>query len=345
MKILLAKRRALGDTVLLNSTVQNIAAKFPSAQISVLVPGAFAAVLKGNPAIKNIWSYEEGFFSLLQKIRAEKFDYYFHLHASTHIDFLALLSGAKKKAHHRQNKDTEQAYGKHPNALEWDGFFLQQYLGKDLPALAPTPKIYLSEEEKKWGQEFWRRWKVEGKNVFFLGLGASRATKRWLPKHFAALAELLKFRMDAIPVIVTGPGEAELLFSGSVIDEMRAHGFRPIPMGGGKGDFIHVPLLTVRELACALSAARAYVGNDSGPKHIAVAAGIPTFTFFGPEDPVEWHPYSREEHPLLFIEHLSCRKEDNGRWCSIPVCVQEQHRCMRNLDPLSAYEMIAKRLA
>jgi heptosyltransferase-2 len=137
-----------------------------------------------------------------------------------------------------------------------------------------------------------------------------------------------------VPAIITGPGEAEERFGGEVIDQLRAKGLRP--RDGGKGDFIHAAGLGVRELAAALSVCRAYVGNDSGPKHLAVAVGIPTFTFFGPEDPVEWHPYDRALHPVFFLPGLACRREDQGRWCGLQLCTEERHRCMADLDPLEA---------
>ena len=183
--------------------------------------------------------------------------------------------------------------------------------------------------------------------MVFLGLGASRPTKRWPTQHFARLAELMRDRADLIPAMITGPGEAEAVFSGQVLDEMRARGLRSMG-AGGKGDFLHLAGFGVRKLAQALSAVRAYLGNDSGPKHIAAAVGIPTFTFFGPEDPGEWHPYSRERHPVFFREDLPCRREDQGRWCGLETCDlqgQEFHRCMSELDPIDAWNQLERSLS
>jgi heptosyltransferase-3 len=44
------------------------------------------------------------------------------------------------------------------------------------------------------------------------------------------------------------------------------------------------------ELACWLAAARIYIGNDSGPTHLAAAVGTPVVALFGPSDPVVWAP-------------------------------------------------------
>ncbi len=336
MKVLLAKRRALGDTVLLSATIESLARTRPEVEISVLVPAAFAAVLEGNPHIRALYTFEESWLSLLPRLRSERFDYFLQLHASPRARWLAYLAGAHAVALHYQNAETEKAYGKHPNALEWDLFFLKGVLGGSLEPCAP--RIYLQEDEKRQGRTFWGGWGEDGSRVVVLGLGASRSTKRWPPAHFARLAELLRERMNLIPAILCGPGEEEAHFAGRVVDELRALGLRPLE--GKKGDFIYTAGLSVRQLALALGAARAYVGNDSGPKHMAVAVGIPTFTFFGPEDPVEWHPYSRAEHPVFFLPGLRCRAEDNGRWCGIPECMAERHRCMQDLAPLDVIEPI-----
>jgi ADP-heptose:LPS heptosyltransferase len=339
VKILLAKRRALGDTVLLSSAVAQLKRALPGAEVSVLVPAAFAPVLEGNPEIRRIFLYEEGWWKLLPGLRREGFDYFLQLHASPGNRWLGWGAGAKRAFFHFQNGETEKAYGKHPNALEWDGFFFRSLFGGEISLPAPPPRIYLAPAEKE--SSYWSP--VGPKRVVMLGLGASRPTKRWLPRHFARFALLLRERKDLHPAVVVGPGEEEALFAGAVIDEMRALGLRAIQ--GGKGDFFHLAGLSVRDLARALHGIRAYVGNDSGPKHMAAALGVPTVTLFGPEDPVEWHPYDLAAHPVFFIPNLDCRREDNGRWCGISVCEEsgpERHRCMRDIDPLDVFAMLTR---
>jgi ADP-heptose:LPS heptosyltransferase len=92
--------------------------------------------------------------------------------------------------------------------------------------------------------------------------------------------------------------------------------------------------LPLRTVAAMLRHCSVLAGNDSGPKHLAVAAEIPTVTLFGPEHPFEWHPYPQDRHPYFFIENLSCRQDaDPGKppWCAKVTCVEERHRCMREI--------------
>lgn len=44
------------------------------------------------------------------------------------------------------------------------------------------------------------------------------------------------------------------------------------------------------DLACWLASARIYIGNDSGPSHLAAAVGTPVVALFGPSDPAVWAP-------------------------------------------------------
>jgi ADP-heptose:LPS heptosyltransferase len=47
---------------------------------------------------------------------------------------------------------------------------------------------------------------------------------------------------------------------------------------------------TLEELREALAGAVLVVGNDSGPTHLAAAAGRPVVVLFGPTDPAVWAP-------------------------------------------------------
>jgi len=49
--------------------------------------------------------------------------------------------------------------------------------------------------------------------------------------------------------------------------------------------------LDVRELIALIAGARIFVGNDSGPVHIAAATGRPVVAIYGPTNPAQWHPW------------------------------------------------------
>lgn len=339
-KILISKRRALGDTVLLSSTVAVIKKMIPNSEIHVLAPSGFISVFDHNPFIKRAWAFKKATdLGLFWNLRKEKFDLIFDLHSSPSSRLYSKLLGSKKLYSQMQNFETEKKYGKHPNALEWDILFLK-YLGFS-PSVAEDPKIFLNEVELTRAKEFWKNQGVDPQRTVFLGLGASRPTKRWLPEHFARLAELLRDRADFTSAIIVGPADEEAQFASRVLDYLRIKGFKSVSSKEEKFLIYHFGM-SVRELAAVLATCKMYIGNDSGPKHLALAVGTRTLTIFGPEDPMEWHPYDREKHPVFYSQSLACRKEDNGRWCGITTCIQEKHRCMRYQLPEDVFAVFER---
>ncbi|NDD90542.1 hypothetical protein EBZ37_00430 [bacterium] len=164
-----------------------------------------------------------------------------------------------------------------------------------------------------------------------LGLGATRPTKCWPARYFAEVATRWRDEFGSV-LLVTGPGESE---RASAV-------FEAIENNDG---ITHLHDPSIRLLAAVFSQSSVFVGNDSGVKHLAAASGLPTVTLFGPEDPVEWHVYSRELHPYFYIENLPCRRDHLPHypaWCSIQECTIEKHRCMRELLPGPVYEAARK---
>jgi heptosyltransferase-2 len=97
----------------------------------------------------------------------------------------------------------------------------------------------------------------------------------------------------------------------------------------------------LRTLLAVISTASVVCGNDSGPRHAAVALGVPTCTLFGPEHPFEWHPYPRDCHPCFFVEELPCRRNGSlgaKRWCGLNECDRPGHPCLDAFDVRAVFE-------
>jgi heptosyltransferase-2 len=99
-----------------------------------------------------------------------------------------------------------------------------------------------------------------GRAPVAFGLGASQAFRRWPAEQFAALIDRLAERRPLTAVLVVGPGEETLAA------EVRARVRTPVAVPTAP---------TLRETAAILERCAFFVGNDSGPGHLAAAAGIP----------------------------------------------------------------------
>ena len=85
----------------------------------------------------------------------------------------------------------------------------------------------------------------------------------------------------------------------------------------------------------ALAESKLYIGNDTGLKHISIALGIPTLSFFGPEPPTEWHPYSTNDHPYYYKEGLECRTR-NAHYCGLSTC--DSMICLSSFSPSEVFQ-------
>lgn len=72
---------------------------------------------------------------------------------------------------------------------------------------------------------------------------------------------------------------------------------------------------SVNELLALIDGARAFVGNDSGPGHLAAFCGVPTFTIFGPQLPEWFAPL----HPrTVCLEGRPCPYKPCSDYCRMP---------------------------
>ncbi len=97
---------------------------------------------------------------------------------------------------------------------------------------------------------------------------------------------------------------------------------------------------TVTELLALIDQASAFIGNDSGPGHLAAFCGVPTFTLFGPQLP-EWFAPLHPE--AVWLEGKTCPYKPCSDYCRFPAPV-----CLWNLSEeevwASVEEFVRRRL-
>jgi heptosyltransferase III len=118
--------------------------------------------------------------------------------------------------------------------------------------------------------------------------GAGSRPKCWPLERFVALAA--QVRRDGLlgakqVVFAIGPAEVDW-WGEDVVNHIQRQ----------FGVLLGAPLPT---LAGAMAAARAYIGNDSGPTHLAAALGVHTVALFGPSNPRHFAPRGQKCRGLL----------------------------------------------
>lgn len=158
--------------------------------------------------------------------------------------------------------------------------------------------------------------------------GVGNVMRQWPTEHFAALIDLLVEKNAVNAVLIGGAEEAAL--AEEVLG--RVANRNAVVSVVGKTPLRQLPKLL---RACAL-----YVGNNSGPKHIAAALGVPTIGIHsGVVDAIEWGPIGKRAVALR--RNMTCspcylaRLEDCARG----------YACMRGLEPTSVQEVAELLLA
>jgi len=142
-----------------------------------------------------------------------------------------------------------------------------------LPATPPGVRLAPPDEGLAWARDWLAERGLGPREAVLLQVGAGSAAKIWP----GALELGGRLQAARVPVVLTaGPA-----------DEPALARFRT-EIGFGERRVAHG--LPLDRLAGLSSLARAFVGNDSGPTHLAAAVGCPTMALFGPTDPVVWRP-------------------------------------------------------
>jgi heptosyltransferase-2 len=162
-------------------------------------------------------------------------------------------------------------------------------------------------------------------------LGAGAAQRRWPVESFVALARWIRASQGASFVVVGGHSEREmaLQFSGALGDNVT----------------VVVGEASVRQTAALLSRCNLFVGNDSGPKHLAAAAAVPVVEISNfPANGPPWHWNSPVRFAAWGVPH---RVVQPARplapcqgWCS----AREPH-CIREVSVEQARSAVAELLA
>jgi hypothetical protein len=119
--------------------------------------------------------------------------------------------------------------------------------------------------------------------------GSGGAAKRLPASVFLEVARRAPASLGLAPLLILGPVERER--DPGLAEDARRAG---IPV-------VEEPPLP--RLAALLAGARAYLGNDAGPTHLAAAVGTPVLAAFGPSDPAVFAPRGRSRRAPVRVLH------------------------------------------
>ena len=260
-RIAVIRLRSMGDCVLTTPALALLKAHRPDLKVLLVVEPRFAGLFEDNPDVDEIAP------------EVDHADLVLNLHGGTRSMWMTLASGAKFRAGFANHRFSGIYSNRIPRA--------QEILGEERP---------VHTAEHLASAMFWLgvpRTEIPRAKLFasthsgtsspyvILHPFAAAAEKTWPFERFVAAADQLQ-AAGLEPKILAGPADDASPFS-------RFKVFRDAPLS---------------EVKSLMSGAALFIGNDSGPAHVAAAFGIPVVVLFGPSDPVTWAPWRTEGRVL-----------------------------------------------
>ena len=281
-KILLIRLSSLGDIVLTTPAIRAVRAHLPDAYIAMLVGKQSAEVLRENPHLNEIITFDRfakdkdtgEMLRTVRMLREREFTLAIDLQRKFRTVLLMYFSGATErigKGALCTVRVPEQG-NKHATAHYFD---LLHAAG--IPAVDQRLELFLAESEYADASQ-----RFDTAGVTQTGLkvgvfpGAGWKLREWMPDRFAAIGDRLVQHFNAEVLIFGGQKESELVHTVANLMDARA-----IPFAG---------TLQVRELAACIEKCDLFLTNDTGPMHIAAAVGTPTVSLFGPGNHIRFQP-------------------------------------------------------
>ena len=332
-RILVIRLSSLGDIILTAPFLRILRTNFPDAQIDYCTKSEYREILVFNPNINSIIVVEDnldfaGLKSLRKKLQSNSYDLVIDLHNNLRTFYLKLFLRFKT------NLFVFRKYS-------FRKFLLVKFkinLMKNLPPITERyistpgnlkdvdltqndlqPEIYTNPEAEKKASEILNELNIaSGKKLICIVPGAKHFTKTYPPEYFI---ELINKLGDGYSFLLIGKGNDK-----NIIDKIKS--------GAGKNVYDLCGKLSLLELTALMKKCALVISGDTGPMHIAEAAGVPLIMIAG-SSVKEFGFYPQSENSSV-IENsgLSCRPCSHiGR----ESCPKGHFKCMKEILPDAVY--------
>lgn len=346
-RLLVIKLDHIGDFITALPSIRRLKELFPRARITVLSAPSTQSFAAFEPAIDEFIPFEffhvksglgrmevteDTLAALGEQLRALRFDLAIDLRKHPDTRDVLKHSGARYLA----GFDHQGQFNYLDIALEWETdrslHYKRSHVSVDLLNLVEAvgqasqtrqPRLAVSAAA---AAETLARLPEDARALFdkpvaAIHPGVGSIMRQWPASHFATLIDLLVSRQGLNIVLIGNPDEAAL--TQEVLDLVAAKS--SVVSLAGK-----TPL---RDLPALLANTVLYVGNNSGPKHIAAAVGVPSIGIHsGVVDATEWGPVGPVA--IAIRRKMACSPCYLARVEDCPRSVA----CLNELDPAQVFE-------
>ncbi|MBP8257475.1 MAG: glycosyltransferase family 9 protein [Opitutaceae bacterium] len=286
LRILIIRRRYLGDIVLLGTTVANLHRHWPDATISLLVDPAYQEVPPLIPHVSRTVAMPgtaTAWPGFLLGIRRQRFTHVFDFDNTERSVAAVAATGAPfRTTYAREDRTTrfpwiytllaplsKKACESQP-AIDTYHLLLQS-------SGIPTPLNELQLLTGEGARNRARRLISGSSRKVLIHPGTRSRFRLWPTARFAALIDRIQDELGVQVFLVGGP--TDLTTVRKIRDQANSH------------VIVLEQAFSVEEFAALVAQCHLFVCHDSGPMHIAAAAGTRVVALFGSQNAAIWRPH------------------------------------------------------
>ncbi len=307
--------------------------RFPLSRIDVLVIPKTADIIKNNPYVNEILTFDKHkgkwpeLLRVIRQIRTNHYDLVLSPHNSFTTGLILQFSGAPKKIAFKgsaagwfasrrvkkpKNSTAIQRYLSLLNAFNYVSDLIQTEIYPDIFAVNKVQNMLRSLNQHQ-------------RQKIVLAPGSVWATKRWPVEYYTELAG--KLEKAGFQVILTGSSAEKSLCDQVVRDGELKHCWN---LAGA---------FTLRESAAMIAECDLVICNDSAVLHLANAVETPVFAFFGPTvQSFGFAPFRDDDR--VFEANIGCRPCGKHGHQS---CPSGHHLCMRLISPDTVFNAVVRK--
>ena len=336
-RVLIVNVNWLGDVLFSTPAIRALRKRLPLAHIECLVPSRCAPVLRHNPYLNEVISYEDrrsfaawvGAGDLIGKLRKKHFDQAIFFHRSRTKVFLAALAGIKERIGYSvplKNRSLTRTYDAPSEKIHRIDYFLGLLGSMGIPPDGRTLDFFPEPgAELELGRLLESRGVPKDSHYAVVHPGGNWALKQWPAEYFT---EWIRLFLNKFPykIILCGTKPEK-----DISKKIRSR-FSEKEVVSLCGE------TSLDVLAVLLRQARFVLSNDSGPLHLAASQNTRILALFGPTAPGITGPVSKNRMTLL-RKDVGCEIPCYFRSCDYRVCMEwlkPQEVFEKTLELLSA---------
>ena len=327
-KILVIQLGGIGDIVFTTAAIGAIKKVKPEVEVTILLGEKLQGLLTHHPHFDDIIPFHKEpkrFFRTIKKLTAEKFDLVLIPYISTGPIALpfAFLTGARFILHPPTDRDFSVLVS--PGIGNWDaaamhpasaGLKLVEWTGQSEQGRLYFP---VHNEDRTIIKNMLRDYGIgDDDKVIGFQVGSAYRYKMWPIESYIDLGKKILNSADNAQIILTG-ASAERDLCQSVFKGIAD---RRVINSAGEISLNLLPAL-IEKFALMIT-------PDTGPFHIAVAAGTPTISLFSPTAPEIWGPFHDKDIHNVVYKKMPCNPCLKNKCADIS--------CMRQITVDEVYE-------